>query len=96
VPVWSQLNLQQSQLGIDCGRLVSLQLAEQGMEVNLSYPTVAFNGFRGFYYGDFIYHHGSASFISSKDLRLSSGVNLDMEKFFQNKIANGNFPLSFF
>jgi hypothetical protein len=85
------------EVGIDTGRLVGLQLAQSGEQVKISAALEAFSGVRGHYYLDgSVYHHGSASFISSANVKLRSQVDLRTEQFFRSKIVRDDFKLSAF
>ena len=94
----SQINFSQgvNELGIDVGRLVGLQLSNIGLEVKLTVPVQTFRGLRGVQYNNAIYHHGSASFLSSKEERIKKQVNKKVEIFFKRKIKNSDFTLNFF
>lgn len=82
-------------IGIDTGRLVGLQISQHETEVQWTHPTSAFRGRRGHFYLDgSLYHHGSASFISASDARLTGQVNAKREARFKKKIAHGDFELS--
>ena len=81
-------------VGIDTGRLVGLQLARQGLNVQFVEPSPAFGGRRGhFYLAAGVYHHGSASFISSSDPRLHGQVSQRWEGAYQAAIQRGRFRL---
>lgn len=83
--------------GIDTGRLIGLQLCKMGHTVRWDTPAPAFNGKRGHFYLDgALYHHGSASFVSSSDPKLGEQVNKRVERFFRAKIERGQFKLSWF
>lgn len=84
------------ELGIDCGRLVALQLIQRNVPVELWYPSVAFRGLRGYFYGKDLYHHGSASFVNSHDPRLLKDLVMKNEVFFRQKVSSGNFSVSLF
>lgn len=81
-------------LGMDTGRLVSIQLARAGYSVSVSAPIAAFNGLRGhFYMNGGLYHHGSASFIHAPDNRLRKQVNLRSEPIFRGHVEKDEFHL---
>lgn len=83
-----------AEIGMDTGRLVAAQLARAGLSVSFSRPTPAFRGYRGHLYLDGrLYHHGSASFISSPDARLSRQVNPRREEIFRRFIERGEYDL---
>lgn len=82
-------------VGMDTGRLVGLQLARAGYEVTFSDPISAFRGRRGtFYLGGLVYHHGSASFVSSDDGRLRDVVNPGAEERYRRKIEAGEYDFT--
>ena len=80
--------------GIDTGRLVGLRLRRLGLSVYWDAPTAGFRGRRGHLYLDgTIYHHGSASFISSTQSILRNKVNVRVERYFRSKIERNDFSL---
>ena len=80
---------------IDTGRLVGLQLARAGAAVAFTRPRRAFCGLRGdFYLDGTVYHHGSASFISSGDDRLRRQVSAAEEEFYRRLVARGQYGLT--
>ena len=80
---------------IDTGRLVGLQLARAGAEVAFTAPRRAFRGLRGdFYLDGTVYHHGSASFISSPDGRVRRQVSEEAEEFYRRLVARGRYDLT--
>ncbi|MSW94447.1 MAG: hypothetical protein F2806_05880 [Actinobacteria bacterium] len=84
-----------STIGIDTGRLVALQISQLGLPINWAKPTVANHGYRGHYYLEgSTYHHGSASFVSSSDPRLTRQVDARREQSYKKKIAAGNYHFS--
>lgn len=82
--------------GIDTGRLVGFQLCKLGCKVRWDTPVRGFRGKRGYYYLDgALYHHGSASFVSSRQRKLHSQVKARVERFFRAKVGRGDFTLTF-
>jgi hypothetical protein len=80
---------------IDTGRLVALQLARAGAAVAFTRPRRAFRGLRGdFYLDGAVYHHGSASFISSGDDRLRRQVSAEAEEFYRRLVVQGRHDLT--
>jgi hypothetical protein len=93
----SRLNFSEGlvEAGIDTGRLVGLQLRKLGHRVYWDAPSRAFRGKRGdFYLDGALYHHGSASFASSEDAKLTSQVNRRIEQFFRSKVARNDFSFN--
>ena len=91
-----QLNFAEGirEVGIDTGRLVALQIAKSGTPVTFARPQVAFGGYRGHFYLDrSVYHHGSASFVSAVDQRLTRQVSLHREVRYRRYVAEGRFEL---
>ena len=81
--------------GIDTGRLVALQLAQNGFPVTFTHPSAAFRGYRGhFYLGGAVYHHGAASFAHSADERLKRQVNMERESIFKKRVQRGEFDFT--
>lgn len=84
-----------AETGIDTGRLVGLQLAKAGYPVNFTRPSPAFRGYRGHFYLDGgMYHHGSASFASSNDERLTRQVDAGRELIFRRHVERNEFDFS--
>ena len=84
-----------AEVGIDTGRLCAMQLVKAGYAVSLSHPRAAFGGYRGhFYLNNAVYHHGSATFVSASDERLTRQVSTHVERRFRNAVASGRFELS--
>ena len=84
-----------SEIGIDTGRLVGVQISRLGMEVSFSRPAPAFRGYRGHWYqAGHLYHHGSASFVSSLDHRVLRQVDPWREDLFRRYVAQGRYELS--
>jgi hypothetical protein len=80
---------------IDTGRLVGLQLVRAGATVTFTPRRPAFRGFRGdFYLDGAVYHHGSASFISSPDDRLRRQVTAEFEEYYRRLVARGHYDLT--
>lgn len=97
VPLLRKLDFSDGVLeaGIDTGRLIGLQLCRLGCRVQWDTPTRAFGGKRGQYHLDgALYHHGSASFVSSNKRKLHSQVNARVEWFFRNKVEREDFVLT--
>lgn len=83
------------EVGMDTGRLVGLQLVKAGVDVYFDRCQRAFRGRRGFFYLDgCVYHHESASFISSEKDVLRGQVYEYIERFFLKKVAVRNFSLT--
>ncbi|WP_439153774.1 hypothetical protein [Yoonia sp.] len=83
------------EVGIDTGRLIGFQLQKQGYQVHWDEGKKA-SSYRSsyFYLERSLYHHGSASFVSSSQKKLSSQVNAVTEEFFRKKVAHGEFDLT--
>lgn len=82
------------EVGLDTGRLVGLQLRRMGLDVHWAAHQPAFSGYRGHFYLDgTIYHHGSASFISSGSGMLRSQVNRRIESFYRARVERNVFRL---
>lgn len=84
-----------AEVGLDVGRLVGLQLHRSGHKVYWDLPKRGpFNKKRGhLYLNGALYHHGSASFVSSSKAILYRQVNKDKEDFFRKKIAKNDFSI---
>lgn len=86
-----------SEVGIDTGRLIGFQLQKLGYKVHWDEGNKA-SSYRGsfFYLQRALYHHGSASFVSSSQKKLSSQVDSYTEEFFRRKVARGEFNLTLY
>lgn len=84
-------------LGFDTGRLVAFPLAREGMPVQLLEPSQrAFRGTRGtLYHEGRIYHHGSGSFLTAGDRRLTRKVHPATEIAHRTSVLAGRFELTF-
>jgi hypothetical protein len=83
------------EVGIDTGRLIGYQLHKMGYKVYWSDGKRASSRRGNYFYLDgSVYHHGSASFISSTQNKISSQVNFTTEEFFRKKVARGEFRLT--
>lgn len=84
-----------AEVGLDTGRLVALQLARSGHDPHFTRPEGAFLGKRGtFYLERSVYHHGSASFASSTDIRLASTVDPVAESVYRRQVERNCYRLS--
>jgi hypothetical protein len=83
--------------GFDTGRLVRFQLHQMGLPTQTAKPRRgAFGGRRGAFYLDRgLYHHGSASFIASREQILTKQVNPLEEEALRRCVAEGRFELGF-
>jgi len=82
------------ELQMDTGRLIGVQISRLHHNVHFTHPTLAFQGYRGHFLLDAsVYHHGSASFSSSRDSRLSLQVDRANEQRFKLLVAEDTFTL---
>lgn len=79
-----------SEFGVDTGRLVGLQLARAGEHVSLAQPSSrrAFANTRGHWFlGQSVYHHGGASWVSSRIAGLRRHVAPMLEERYRRRVA---------